>query len=324
MTINTGTQAALVSVIIPTYNRPVYLKQAIKSAVDQTYRNIEIIVSDNCSPENPQAIVEVFQDSRIQFWRNATNLGAFTNTMNAFKKARGKYVANLGDDDIWEEDFLEKLVHHLEANPDLAIAFCDHYIMDENGTINYPATENCSQLNNRTQLKEGVYQPFCKLSIVDGAVSPGAAAVIRKDVVEWDKIPPEVGVAWDMYMNYLCCRSGLGAYYCPERLTRYREHSQSDTMFYAKKDVKKNVAKAKMLIFCYERFMEDERLQELKPYFKQKLAHATTTLGIALLRGEQVTEARPYFWSALSQNLNLRAIAALVLSFAPQSLASRF
>ncbi|MBD0261856.1 MAG: glycosyltransferase family 2 protein, partial [Tolypothrix sp. Co-bin9] len=43
---------SLVSVIIPTYNRPKYLKQAIESAIKQTYKNIEIIVSDDCSPEN--------------------------------------------------------------------------------------------------------------------------------------------------------------------------------------------------------------------------------------------------------------------------------
>ena len=57
----------LVSIITPTYNRPEYLKVALESAVGQTYRNIEIIVSDNCSLENPQAIVESFNDARIRF-----------------------------------------------------------------------------------------------------------------------------------------------------------------------------------------------------------------------------------------------------------------
>ena len=49
-------QQPLVSVVIPTYNRPSYLKAALKSAVEQTYQNIEIIVSDNCSLENPQTM----------------------------------------------------------------------------------------------------------------------------------------------------------------------------------------------------------------------------------------------------------------------------
>jgi glycosyltransferase involved in cell wall biosynthesis len=59
-------QNSLVSVIIPTYNRPKYLKQAIESAVKQTYKNIEIIVSDDCSPESPQKIVDSFNDPRIR------------------------------------------------------------------------------------------------------------------------------------------------------------------------------------------------------------------------------------------------------------------
>ena len=69
----------LVSVIIPTYNRPEYLKQAIASAVQQTYQNIEIIVCDNCSSVNLQPIVDAFDDSRIRFWRNSQNLGMVAN-----------------------------------------------------------------------------------------------------------------------------------------------------------------------------------------------------------------------------------------------------
>ncbi len=292
MQVNTKSKEALVSVIIPTYNRPTYLKEALKSAVQQTYQNIEIIVSDNCSPENPQLIVDSFQDSRIQFWRNASNLGAFVNTMNAFKKAKGNYVASLGDDDLWKEDFLEKLVPPLEANPDCALAFCDHYLIDADGTIDYPESERCTRLNHRHCLKEGVYQPFCKLAIVEGAVSPAIAAVIRKDVIDWNDIPSNVGGAWDMYVNYLCCRAGYGAYYYPERLSKHRVHSQSDTFSYMKKDVETNIRKAKNNIFCYERFIEDARLAEIKPYLKQRWAHSTASIGINLLRNKHSAEAR--------------------------------
>lgn len=324
MPVNHGSQESLVSVILPTYNRPAYLKEALESAVRQTYRNIEIIVSDNCSPENPQRIVEEFQDSRIRFSRNAANLGMFANIINAYKKARGKYVASLLDDDIWEEDFLEKLVPHLEGNPDLALAFCDHYVINAKSEIDYALTKHCSELFNRANLKEGIYKPFWKLSIVEGAVSAATAAVIRRDVVDWDNIPTEVGVALDMYLNYLCCRSGLGSYYYPAKLTRYRVHEQADTMLSGNRDAQAKIRKANAELFCYERFMEDDRLEELRPHFKQKWVHITTTLGIGLMRTKQLKEARPYLLRALSQNFNLRTMAALMLSFTPPSLASRF
>jgi len=323
---DTSSQEALVSVIIPTYNRPAYLKEAIESAIQQTYQNIEIIVADDCGPASAenQKIVEAFQEPRVIFRRNQTNVGVTQNFANAIKQARGKYIASLNDDDMWNKDFLEKLVPPLEANPDLALAFCDHYVIDETGAINYPETEKVSRACNRAYLKEGVYQPFCKLAIVESAVAPACAALIRKDVDDLTNIPSEVKNYYDLFLNYLCCRSGRGAYYYPDRLTRYRIHSHSYTYSYSKKNVENNIRDANAHIFCFERFMEDKRLGELKPDLEKRLSQEMTSLGINLLRAKKAAEARPYLWSALSQNPSLRSIVALILSFTPQSLASRF
>jgi glycosyltransferase involved in cell wall biosynthesis len=313
-----------VSVITPTYNRPDYLKAALTSAVRQTYRQIEIIVSDNCSPENPQAIVESFNDRRIRFSRNTSNLGMFGNTIKAFKMARGKYVASLLDDDMWEEDFLAKLVPPLEANPNLALAFCDHYIIDAEGNINDAMTEECSQFYKRSHLSKGTYQPFCRIGLVDRSVSSATAALIRRDVIDWDAIPAEVGGSWDIYLNYLCCRSGLGAYFYPEKLTRYRVHEQTDTMLSGRGNPQAKIRKAQADMFCYEQFIADERLKDFKPYFQQQLAHVNTTLGIGLMRNQQLEAARPYFWRSLKESLKLRTLAGLMLSFTPPAIASRF
>ena len=150
--LNINSSEPLVSVIIPTYNRLEYLKQAISSAVQQTYQNLEIIVSDNCSFENPQALVESFQDSRIKFWRHKENIGMLANQFHGFKIAQGKYVASLHDDDIWNEDFLSKLVPNLEANPHLILAFCYQYIIDSDSKINVAATENNTRSYKRDQI----------------------------------------------------------------------------------------------------------------------------------------------------------------------------
>ncbi|MGD1911955.1 MAG: glycosyltransferase family 2 protein [Rivularia sp. (in: cyanobacteria)] len=314
----------LVSVITPTYNRPEYLKAALKSAVQQTYKNIEIIVSDNCSPQNPLEIIESFEDSRIRFFRNQSNLGMFANTMSAFKKARGKYVACLLDDDLWEEDFLAKLVPALEASSHLALAFCDHYIIKGDGTIDITATENCSQFYKRANLKEGIYQPFYQLSLIDRAVSSATAAVIRREIIDWDSIPPEVGGSWDIYLNYLCCRSGNGAYYYPAKLTRYREHEQTDTMQSGRLNFQGKIRKAKADLFCYEQFMKDERLKEFCPYFQKQWGYISTNLGIGLMRGKNLREARIRFWDSLRQCFSWRTIAALLLSFIPPQIAAKF
>ncbi|TAF07676.1 MAG: glycosyltransferase family 2 protein [Nostocales cyanobacterium] len=309
----------LVSVIIPTYNRPEYLKQAINSAVQQTYQNIEIIVSDNCSYENPQNLVASFADPRIKFWRHLENVGMLNNQMNAFKMAQGKYVASLHDDDMWNEDFLAKLVPHLEANSDLILAFCDQYIIDAQGEINYSGTEENSRGFNRDKITPGIHQNFHKIGLVDKSIPTAAACVIRNGLIDWDSIPSEVGGMWDLYLTYLCCVSGYKVYYHPEKLTRYRAHEQTDTMLSGRRNLQAKIRKAKSEIFCYKIFMEDVHLQQFHSHFRKLWLEAHTTLGIGLMRDQQTTAARSYFWQALQeQKFNLRTFTALILSFIPQ------
>jgi glycosyltransferase involved in cell wall biosynthesis len=314
----------LVSVITPTYNRSNYLKQALTSAIGQTYRNIEIIVCDNCSFEDPRSLVESFGDSRVVFSRNSQNLGMIANTLKAFKMARGKYVACLLDDDMWEADFLAKLVPHLEANSNLALAFSDHHVIRADGSFDVAAADEYSQIYKRSELKEGIYQPFDKLGLVDKAIPTAMTAVIRRDVIDWENFPAEVEGSWDMYITYLCCRSGLGAYYYPERLTRYREHENTETMQSGSRNYQTKIRKAQGDLFCYEKFLADETLQHLHPYFKERWAHINTTLGIGLIRAQKLPEARHYLWRSLQQQFSLRSLVGFVLSFTNSSLASRF
>ena len=324
MFINSQLTQPLVSVIIPTYNRPEYLKQAINSAVQQIYQNIEIIVCDNCSSENPASLIESFNDSRIKFHRHPENIGMLANQLHAFKMAQGKYIASLHDDDMWNEDFLVKLVPPLEANPDLILAFCDQYIIDAQGQINYSGTEENSRGFKRDKITPGIHQNFYKIGLIDKSISTAAAALIRNSLINWEMIPPEVGGMWDLYLTYLCCISGHGVYYQPERLTRYRAHEQTDTMLSGKRNVQAKIRKGKSELFCYQVFMEDERLKEFNSHFRKKWLAANTTLGIGLLRDQKILDARRYFWQTLSeQKFNLRTLAALIISFIPPNLTNK-
>jgi glycosyltransferase involved in cell wall biosynthesis len=317
-------QEPLVSVVIPTYNRPDYLQLAIESAINQTYKNIEIIVSDDGSVDNPQELVESFQDSRIRFKRNPKNLGIALNVIGAFQAASGKYVASLNDDDVWNEDFLEKLVPQLDANPNLVLAFSDHYIMGSDGKIDVEATEENTRRWKRDRLNEGIYEPFYEIGLVHQAVPSAVATVIRKDAIDWNDFSPQMGPFWDLYLTYLACRNGGGAYYLPERLSKYRVHYESESKISGKINVQAKIRAGKAGIYCYRRFMEEESLQEFRGFFREKLLQAHTTLAIGLLRAEQVKEARPYLLYVLrQQKFNLRTIAAFVLSITPQPLARK-
>lgn len=103
----------LVSVGIPTYNRPDSLKRTLEYITAQTYRNLEIIVSDNCSPaEETEKIVNEFieKDNRIQFFRQPENKGPFFNFKFVLSKAKGDYFMWAADDDKWNSSFIEKIM----------------------------------------------------------------------------------------------------------------------------------------------------------------------------------------------------------------------
>ena len=96
-----------VTVGIPTYNRAdSYLKNALKSALAQRYENFEIVVSDNCSKDHTQALVEQMDDGRIRYFRQEKNIPANDNFNFCLQQARGDYFLLLHDDDLIDPDFV--------------------------------------------------------------------------------------------------------------------------------------------------------------------------------------------------------------------------
>ena len=107
----------LVSIGIPTYNRAnSYLRCALQSAVGQTYRNIEIIVSDNCSPDNTESLVKEFNDPRIRYYRQKENIGPLNNRNFCLEQARGEYFVMLLDDDVIDDDFVSICMDALKCH----------------------------------------------------------------------------------------------------------------------------------------------------------------------------------------------------------------
>ncbi|MFQ3626285.1 MAG: glycosyltransferase family 2 protein [Cyanobacteriota bacterium] len=306
---------ALVSVIIPTYNRPTFLQATLQSAVRQTYQNIEIIVSDNCSPKDPSALIESFQDSRIRFWRNERNVGLFANAIHAARLARGKYLAFLHDDDLWSDRFLESLLPALEQYPEAALAFCDQFIIDEAGKINPVVTRRMTRAYRRDRLQSGLYQPFVEIGLVHKSVPSVAGAVIRKEAIDWTSIPPEVDRMHDLYITYLCCKDGQAAYYLADKLVYHREHQNTDTFLSGRRNGLAKISKAKVEIFCYQRFLQDSNLHPFRSHFKKLLLHAQTTLGIGLLLASRPSEARIHLFQSLKGRFfSMRTLVALLLS----------
>ena len=107
MCINSENQP-LVSIGIPTYNRASTLVKSIESVLQQTYKNIEVIISDNASTDKTQSICERFcdLDQRVIYIRQQTNLGAVNNFNIVLEAAKGEYFMWLGDDDWISQDYI--------------------------------------------------------------------------------------------------------------------------------------------------------------------------------------------------------------------------
>ncbi len=102
---------------MPVYNRPAGLRRALTCLTRQTYPNIEIIVSDNCSPgAQVKAVVDEFMqhDSRVHYFRQDTSLGIHGNFQFVLRQANGDYFMWAADDDEWDASFIEQCMLHLK------------------------------------------------------------------------------------------------------------------------------------------------------------------------------------------------------------------
>jgi glycosyltransferase involved in cell wall biosynthesis len=101
----------LVTIAIPTYNRAdTYLPQALQSALSQTYPNIDIVVSDNCSTDHTRAFVTGINNPRVRYFRHEPSIGQKGNYSFCVEQARGTYLLLLHDDDIIDEDFVSSCI----------------------------------------------------------------------------------------------------------------------------------------------------------------------------------------------------------------------
>jgi glycosyltransferase involved in cell wall biosynthesis len=148
---NTGTliqtgEQPLISVGVLTYRRPESLRRTLESLISQSYRNLEIIVSDNASPENEvNEVMNEFmgRDARVRCYRQPENIGATLNAQFVLDKAKGEYFMWSSDDDWHDPEFVEALFKGLASNCSAIFAFCYFDMRTEAGEEvgGYPCPE---------------------------------------------------------------------------------------------------------------------------------------------------------------------------------------
>lgn len=123
----------LVSVCIPAYNNAEYIKETIDSILNQTYRNLELIICDDKSKDNTLEVIEGIKDDRIKIYKNEKNLGMSGNWNQCLSKCTGEFIKLICADDMLSPDCLEKEVRALIENPTAVLAESDTRLFDLNG-----------------------------------------------------------------------------------------------------------------------------------------------------------------------------------------------
>lgn len=187
-----------VSICIPTYNRPNFLKEAIDSCLKQTYLPYEIIVSDDSSNDESQLLVKKIKESNsvnITYFRNIPSLRQVNNVNKLFDSASGETIVLLHDDDLLHNQALENFIKCFEDDPTIDCVYGKQYIMNNQGIVNEEQSESLNSDYYRTSyyaknklkpLEAGMVQQF-----------PNDAYMIKSEIAKENKYSHDAGDACD-------------------------------------------------------------------------------------------------------------------------------
>lgn len=162
----------LFTVVMPVYNVEEFVAEAVRSVLNQTLTDFELLIIDDCSPDNSSEICAQFQDPRIQIIRHSINRGLAGARNTGIRHARGQYVAFLDSDDLWHPEKLSAHAVHLQNDPELGLSFSRSAFINPDGS-----PTRCFQMPQLKGFDAGYL--FCR-----NPVGNGSAPVIRRQTLQ--------------------------------------------------------------------------------------------------------------------------------------------
>lgn len=205
----------LVSIIMPSYNASRFIAGSINSVLLQTYSDWELLIVDDCSKDNSVEIARKFADidERVKVFPLKKNVGAAAARNVAMEHARGRYIAFLDSDDVWNDNKLKKQLAFMKQNS-YAFTFSDYYVMEEDG----------KRTGNIVRVPASLtYHQYLRNTII------GCLTVIIDRKRTGDFRMPLIKSSHDMALWLLIMKRGFKAYGMKEVLAGYRLVSTSNT-----------------------------------------------------------------------------------------------
>lgn len=226
-----------VSVIIPNYNHAPYLKERIDSVLNQTYQDFEVIILDDCSPDNSVEVIEQYRSnphvSHILINEQNTR-NTFIQWERGISMAKGRYIWIAESDDVAELQLLETLIGQLEQHPDASVAFCHSRLIDADGAL-------LSEQNTKNPAQPGQITiddscTFLRHLLIFNYIYNASMAVFRRDV--YDRANPDYKQFrycgdWHFWASVCAAGRVIEVY---DMLSRFRQHQRKVTED-SKKDV---------------------------------------------------------------------------------------
>lgn len=224
--------APTLSILVPTYNRSALLKKALISILAQSFTDYEIIIVDNCSPDDTETIVAALGDSRVKYHKNALNIGPVNNHNRALRLATGRYICTFSDDDVMLPDNLAAKVAILEQYPQVGLVHSNIHIFNESDTI-ISKGHWAYQTKAGERLKgDALMSAKEAYDILDKEWNfiSMPSAMVRKSVLDAHRIEfnNQLGYLydWDLWAKI---SMHANFYYLSTPLTLYRVHSSNDS-----------------------------------------------------------------------------------------------
>jgi glycosyltransferase involved in cell wall biosynthesis len=210
-----------ISVCIPTYQRAAYLGDTLASVLGQSCEDFEVIVFDDASTDQTRTVVEHTEDSRVRYFQQARRVGVAANRNSCLEVARGRYVAWLDSDDLYEPRALELLSGVLDQHPAVGLAHAGFSVIDGQGQIlpDWPPPFD-------RDMAESSLVAFSELVLENYVAAP--TVMVRRDL--YARTGPyatdlgDSGEDWEMWLRFSLFSD---VYYLATRVAAYRYHADS-------------------------------------------------------------------------------------------------
>lgn len=223
----------LVSVIIPVYNGEKYLKEAIDSVLDQTYKKWELIIVNDASGDNTEqiALEYVRKNNRIKLLKHTINKFRSGALNTGIANAKGSFICFLDADDIYFKDKLEKQVNFLTDNSHIDMVYGDIEVFDDIGTKHLPKAISFKEDPKKILMSvaEKEIEPGAAASIILGhknnySIIPSCSIMIRKKVFEKVRFDERLKTSQDYDLWFQIIGQGFKIAKLPILTYRYRAH----------------------------------------------------------------------------------------------------